>query len=268
MKSPSPLEVFLDPCVVTAPRAGGARLDADLPFEIQRWISLGSTRGRLFTAATGDPNPLHTRRHGVVPGAFLVAECLASLEVLFPQLHPQRIKFSFTRVARYGERLELLIRGAPAGERVCTICRVLQAGQEVARGTIVGAARSEPSGVDAASVSDALDDFCVALGVAPGPFLERAGPGYPLSFLCALPSGQLVRELGGEGGMLNRLTFEVSGERVALAETPRVELGLPTRARASFNRIAVEVHGGSACALSGAALVLPKAAAPSRALAC
>lgn len=74
--SPSPLEVFLDPCVVTAPQARSARLDANQPFEIQRWVSLGSTRGRLFTAATGDPNPLHTRRRGVVPGAFLVAECL------------------------------------------------------------------------------------------------------------------------------------------------------------------------------------------------
>ena len=78
-----------------------------------------------------------------------------------------------------------------------------------------------------------------------------------------------MRDLGGEGGLLNRVTLSFSGELAPLAEAPRVELGLPKRARSTFNRIALEVRSGDACPVSGSALVLPRPAAPSlRALAC
>jgi hypothetical protein len=105
-------------------------------------------------------------------------------------------------------------------------------------------------------------DFYGALGIDPQAHLQKdAGPdlSYPLAFLASLPSGSMVERLQGDGGLLNRLTFEFDRARLPLTGPPEVRLELPTRIRQSFTKILTLVKDGVSTAIRGTALVLPRA---------
>ncbi|MFC1708372.1 hypothetical protein ACFL59_16390, partial [Planctomycetota bacterium] len=109
--------------------------------------------------------------------------------------------------------------------------------------------------------------FIQSLGMVPYAYFGRSSVGkrsdrgffYPRAFLAALPTGEMVRQLRGEGGLLNKLSLEFSpGVRIPISRDtpPLVELEPPKRRRTTFNRILTAIRDSFGTAVRGTALVL------------
>lgn len=241
------------------------------PFDIRRHVVVTRERGVGFADATGDPNPIH-REGEVVPGAFLAAQAVSTLEVLLPRVRLESLRVSFLGVCWYGRSARLTLRCAPtvveggAGLRVEV--KGYQDEREVTTGVIEGRLEAaEPTldlplhRVDTHWLGRVLE-FYDALGIDPQAHLQKErGPdlSYPIGFLASLPSGSMVQRFQGEGGVLNRLTLEFGRARLPLVGPPEVSVELPQRLRQSFTKILTAVKEGVQTAIRGTALVLPRA---------
>lgn len=241
------------------------------PFEIRRHIVVDRERGVRFADATGDPNPIH-REGEVVPGAFVAAEMVAALEILFPALSLESLRVSFTGVCWYGRAVRIVVRcvpgvkadGAPTLQAQAT---AWQDEREVSTAVLEGTFDPAPRRVDLplqkvdTSWLGRVLDFDKALGIESRAHLEKEGGAdlsYPMAFLVSLPSGSMVHRFQGEGGILNRLTLELGRCKLPLAGPPEVSLELPSRLRQSFTKILALVKEGLDTAVRGTALVLPR----------
>jgi hypothetical protein len=215
-----------------------------------------------FAEATGDPNPIH-REGEVVPGAFLAAQMLSSLEVLLPALRIESLRISFTGICWYGRAVRVSMRCAPAmtsGARGLKVeATAWQDEREVSTAVLDGR-------VEAVAPRLELALHKVDTGwlgrVDPQAYLQKdegADLSYPLGFLASLPSGSMVKRFQGEGGVLNRLTLEFDKRKLPLAGPPEVSLEVPSRIRQSFTKILRFVREGLDTAVRGTALVLPRA---------
>jgi hypothetical protein len=270
--------ILRDPRAVTTKRSL-VQLDDGVairgPFDIRRQIVVTRERGVRFADATGDPNPIH-REGEVVPGAFLAAQAVSTLETLLPRLRLESLRVSFVGVCWYGRPARLTLRCTPidvvGGLQGAPGLRIEMLGhqddREITTGVLEGRLEAmEPKldlalhKVDTKWLGRVLDFFS-ALGIDSQAHLQKAnGPdlSYPLGFLASLPSGSMVQRLQGDGGLLNRLTFEFDRARLPLAGPPEVSLELPTRIRQSFTKILTAVREGVETAIRGTALVLPRA---------
>lgn len=241
------------------------------PFEIRRHLIIPRDRGVRFAEATGDPNPIH-REGDVVPGAFLAAQTVGTLEALFPTLCLESLRVTFTGIAWYDRSVRLAVRCtpsiAPGGAPGLTcLATAWQDDRQVSTACVE--ARFEPavrrlelplSKVDTRWLGRVLECFH-SLGIDPKAWLEKDGLpdlSYPLAFLASLPSGSMVQRFQGEGGVLNRLTFEFNRAKLPLAGPPEVSVELPSRLRQSFTKILTFVKEGLDTAIRGTALVLPR----------
>lgn len=278
--------VLRDPRAATrmrsiAPTGDGVQISG--PFDVRRHVVVTRQRGVGFADATGDPNPIH-RDGEVVPGAFLAAQAVSTLEVLLPRLRLESLRVSFLGVCWYGRATRLTLRctptvspgggdapeqartGAAPGLRV--ELKGYQDEREVTTGVIEGRLEAnEPvldlplHRVDTQWLGRVLE-FYDALGIDPQAHLQKErGPdlSYPIAFLASLPSGSMVQRFQGEGGVLNRLTLEFDRARLPLVGPPEVSLELPQRLRQSFTKILTAVKEGVQTAIRGTALVLPRA---------
>lgn len=235
------------------------------PFQVRQDLRIGRARGVAFADATGDPNPLH-REGDVVPGAFLASLLVSELEVLLPRARLTSLRISFTAVSWYDRPVRIAVRVVPlAGDAVRVEATGHQDRREVVSAVLEGRIEAEAprleldlKRVDAAWLLRVLA-FYRALGIDPQAYFHKdAGPdlSYPIAFLAALPSGDMVRRFQGEGGVLNRLVLEFDDQKLPLTGPPEVSLELPTRLRQSFNRVLTAVKDGMRTAVRGTALVL------------
>ncbi|MCO5167078.1 MAG: hypothetical protein M9894_12040 [Planctomycetes bacterium] len=238
------------------------------PFEVRRHIVVTRARGVHFADATGDPNPIH-REGEVVPGAFLAAQAVSTLEVLLPRVRLESLRVSFVGVSWYGRAARLTLRCSPTpGPGLRAELKAYQDEREVATGVLEGRLEAaEPHldlplhRVDTQWLGRVLE-FYDALGIDPQAHLQKErGPdlSYPIGFLASLPSGSMVQRFQGDGGVLNRLTLEFDRARLALVGPPEVSVELPQRIRQSFTKILTAVKEGVETAIRGTALVLPRA---------
>lgn len=274
------LAAFGDRTILRDPRARTRRPsllpDGDAwvlggPFEVRRHLVVPRARGVRFAEATGDPNPIH-REGDVVPGAFLAAQTVGTLEALFPTLRLESLRVSFTGIAWYDRSLRLAIRCAPTiapggAPGLTAQATAWQDEREVSSAVVE--ARFEPdarrvdlplASVDQGWLGRVLECF-QSLGIDPQAWLVKPGGpdlSYPLAFLASLPSGSMVQRFQGDGGVLNRLTFEFNRAKLPLAGPPEVSVELPSRLRQSFTKILTFVKEGVETALRGTALVLPR----------
>ncbi len=282
------LAAFHDRLILRDPRAATRRrsilptddgVEVRGPFDVRRHVVITRERGLAFADATGDPNPIH-RDGEVVPGAFLAAQAVSTLEVLFPRLRLESLRVSFLGVCWYGRSARLTLRctptalpaSAPEADATAAGLRVeikgYQDEREVTSGVIEGRLEAaEPvldlplHRVDTQWLGRVLE-FYDALGIDPQAHLQKErGPdlSYPIGFLASLPSGSMVQRFQGEGGVLNRLTLEFDRARLPLIGPPEVSVELPQRLRQSFTKILTAVKEGVQTAIRGTALVLPRA---------
>lgn len=275
------LAAFHDRLILRDPRAAtrnrslltdGDGVEVVGPFDVRRHVVVTRPRGIHFADATGDPNPIH-RDGEVVPGAFMAAQAVSTLEVLLPRLRLESLRVSFVGVCWYGRAARMTLRCAPitladgaAGLRVEILG--YQDEREVTTGVIEGRLEdAEPRldlplhKVDTNWLGRVLE-FYDALGIDAQAHLQKeSGPdlSYPLGFLASLPSGSMVQRFQGDGGVLNRLTLEFDRARLPLAGPPEVSVELPQRIRQSFTKILTAVKEGVQTAIRGTALVLPRA---------
>lgn len=274
------MAAFRDRVVIRDPRAGSrdpalrpiaGGLEVRGAFTIRRRIPVDRARGVRFVVATGDANPIH-REGEVVPGAFIAAQVVSSLELLLPRLRPGSLRVSFQEVSWYGRPLRMVLRCTPmpvVGQPgLRAEVSVHQDRREVATAVVEGqfverVERVElpPHKVDRVWL-ERVSEFYGALGIDPAAWLQKeegADLSYPVAFLASLPSGTMVDRLSGQGGILNRLTFEFGARKLPLAGPPEVSLELPARLRQSFNKILTLVREGVETAVRGSALVLQRA---------
>jgi len=150
---------------------------------------------------------------------------------------------------------------------------VTEEGTKVAEMNVVTALREGPPPalvlrrrVDIAALQ-AMRAFTRTLGVRARAYFrqpegaERRVGGYyyyPQAFLASLPSGAMVRQLRGEGGLLNKLTLDFDPTlRVAITRdsAPLVELRPPKPRRSAFHKILTAIGNGLGTVVRGTALV-------------
>lgn len=236
------------------------------PFQLRRTLLPLKERGVTFVRATGDANPIHVDGD-VLAGAFTAAQMVAPVEVLFPRVAFDALQVSFTGLAWYGRPLRVVTRVTPSPRGLTLSSEAFQGDRVVARGEARGRVLDEAARVEVplrrldVAWLGRVGAFFSSLGIEPGAYLEKAeGPdaSYPYAFLASLPSGTMVERLSGQGGILNRLTLDFDPAKLPIAGPPEVSLEMPSRVRASFNKVLTFIKEGVRTAARGAALILPK----------
>jgi hypothetical protein len=254
------------PHLVPAVRAGEPGLLARGPFLLHLRYVLPKEEGIRFCRATGDDNEIHAVGD-VVPGAMTAAKVILPVEVLFPDLEVRSLAVKFMAIARYGGPVFTQFRCVPREGGVDIFARTMERGAPIAEIEL----RAEPAAPGPAPEVArrkvnverlrAVRAFIQSLAVAPHVYFRRAsalGYYYPRAFLAALPSGAMVRQLRGEGGLLNKLALEFeAGSRVPITgrEGPSVEIERP-KARRTFNKIVTAIRDSLRTYVRGSALVL------------
>ena len=84
---------------------------------------------------------------------------------------------------------------------------------------------------------------------------------YPLSYIAALPSAEIVKQMEGNGGMINVLRMNFGGVKmipITNVKGPEVRLARQ-RERSTFNKIITEIVNGLVTYYHGLAIVNPAA---------
>ena len=269
--------VFLrDPAGRSAsPRLRGGRssglLRAVGPFLLHHRYRVTGEEGRQFVAVTGDPNPIH-REGGVVAGAMTMSKVLLPLEVLMPTLDVLSLNVKFTSATFYDDSVSNVFRFTHGMADAWWVdVLTYQSGRVAAKTTLRCRARAfvEPSvkvwewRVNKRSL-ERVRSFMSALRVDPEAYLDKGGfrdYTYPLSFLASLPSGAIVEQMSGKGGLLNSLRLEFAdAPKVPIVgwTPPTVQLE-QRKKRTSFNKIFANIVQGIVTCCRGHAIVHPDA---------
>jgi hypothetical protein len=110
-------------------------------------------------------------------------------------------------------------------------------------------------------------EFFCALAIDPDLYLNAGGErnySYPRGFLSSLPSGEMVRQLSGEGGMLTSLDLGFpEGPPPGIAGSARPEVSLETaKKRPTFWKVLTWIKHGLDEHCKGFALVFAPAPKP------
>jgi hypothetical protein len=111
---------------------------------------------------------------------------------------------------------------------------------------------------------ESLEAFCESLSVAPSSYLDCSrleAADFPRAFLASLPSGEMVRQLKGKGGMLNVLSldFESPSLPLSAASMPEVQVEKGRKGPKMFNRVLTKIMDGIRTYGQGFALVYHQA---------
>ncbi len=240
------------------------------PFMIHTLFEISKKEGVDFVIATGDENPIH-REGDIVPGAMTSARAISGIESMFPLLDVNRFKIKFKSIARYDRVMrQQLSFSFPGDGRVSVTVRTEQQGEDVAMGMIQGTLKhaDDLPNIRKRKVNkeelQRVEVYFRSLNIDPALFLEPCGRQnyvYPRGFLASLPSGEMVRQFSGEGGILSSLELgyqdgilpPITGSRI-----PRVSLKT-ARSRPRFSKIMTWIKSGIEECCKGFALVfVPK----------
>ncbi len=220
-----------------------------------------------FLEVTRDENPIHVTED-IVPGAMTLSKTILPLEALLDDFTVDRVKAKFTGASFYGQRTVnhfFLEAGEREGE-ISVGVNTYQAGRIIAKVEMTGSLRpaeevpSEESLRAPRQNLDLLRVFCRSLGVEPGLYMEAGEvkrTAFPKAFLASLPSGEMVRQLKGQGGMLNvlSLNFGRPAYPIAAKNLPEVQLEKGRSGPKMFNRVVTKIIDGFRTYGRGFALV-------------
>jgi len=243
---------------------GTRRLRVRGPFNALQRFAVTAAQGRRFANSTRDDNPIHVADN-VVPGAMTVARILLLPELLLPGFIAENLRVKFSALSRYDTSTFHRFRFHPRFEndalaRMEISFEASQGARIVASGRLRGSVLQRVgAGVDG-SVAVPVDvrSFLRSLDVDSDSYLRQAGDAYPHAFLAALPSGEMVRQLRGEGGLLNVLDLcFVEGDGLPLSggDPPEVEVQGSVRPGSSFSKVLTRVVQGVRTYCQGFAMV-------------
>ena len=256
------------PALIPCLHMGRPRILIQRDFMIRYEYIISRQQGNLFQEITKDPNDIH-KTMNVVSGAMTAAKMLLPIELLLPFVRIGTAKFRFRAPSFYGERVVSTIwwRGEP-GKNVRLEVGVTQGQQLIATGSITGIIAPAP---EAPAVSEAAVDkdqlatvatFMQALGMDSQQYFEKEGYQdftYPVAYVAALPSGEMVKQFKGNGGMITSLLLDMSEQRkipIISRKGPQVRVRLD-RIRKAFSRIFTDIIDGVITHVRGWAVVNP-----------
>jgi hypothetical protein len=110
---------------------------------------------------------------------------------------------------------------------------------------------------------DIVGEYFESLGMDSRGYFEKSGfvdYTYPFAYALSLPSGEVVRQMSGQGGMLNVMRMDAKRpEKIPFVadEEPMVRIERPRR-RMTFNRIITEVQQRDLTYYNGSLIVNPR----------
>ena len=259
----------LSPSILLSLRADGLSLSARSRFLIHYSYTVTRDDGVRFVEVTGDPNEIH-RKGDIVAGALTASKMILPLEVLFPKLRLTAARVKFVSFSRYHRRTSSrFLCHCVDGDQVRFEAQADQDGSTVAIGTIDGVidgGTAQPEAVKERRVNrDKLAEvtaFLESVGVESEAYFEKGtyrDYTYPLAYVASLPSGVLVEQMDGQGGMLNVIRFDFKDQpKIPIigkhGPAVQVERG---RVRSRFHRIITNIIDGMITHYRGSAVVHP-----------
>jgi hypothetical protein len=242
-------------------------------FQIRYEYLITREQGELFQEITKDANAIH-KTMNVVSGAMTAAKMLMPIEILLPFLRISSAGFRFRAPAFYGERTVSSIwwKGGAEGAARLEVS-VSQRGQEVATGTLTGKVgwAQETTEILEGAVDEkqlqTVTAFMRTLGIESTYYFEKGGlPDftYPLAYVASLPSGEIVKQFEGSGGMITSLLLTMGEEQkipLVSQRAPKVRVRLG-RIKKAFRRIFTDIIDGVITRCRGWAVVNPIAEFP------
>lgn len=193
------------------------------------------TLGKKFVEITNDKNEIH-REGNVVPGAMTASKIILPLEILIPELEISNINVKFTNTSVYGEKTKNLFSFRFTSPfHVHVEVSTIQMQKTVAKTVIMGKISTDTRAKTTINEEDVnetnlnlLRQYFDTLAIESEAYIQKDGYRdytYPLSYISALPSAEIVKQMEGEGGMINVLRMNFgSVDRIPIidARGPRL----------------------------------------------
>ena len=227
--------------------------------------------GRRFVEITKDNNEIH-RSGNVVPGAMTVSKIILPLEILMPELEIHNVSIKFTNSSIYDEKTKDVFSFQFVNhEQIQINVNTFQAQETVAKTVITGRInpfREKTTKVKEEDVNETklntVREYLGTLAVEGEAYIQKdvyRDYTYPLSYIATLPSAAIVKQMEGDGGMINMLKMDFGNvDMIPITDEkgPVVKLER-ARQRTSFNKIITEIVNGVVTYYRGLAIVNPVA---------
>lgn len=238
-------------------------------FLIKHEYRIPKQNGERFVDVTNDNNVIH-RKGNIVPGAMTVSKIILPLEVLVSELEISSVNIKFTGSAYYGERTcNLFLWQFVSNDYIQIEVKTYQRDNVIATTIILGRLRKTNKQIKEIDQS-MVNKECFArvrayfdsLGIQSDFYVQKEGYRdytYPLAYIASLPSGEIVNQLSGQGGMINILRMDFgSYERIPITgdKGPEVKLARAKK-RSTFNKVMTEIAEGLVTYYRGLAIVNP-----------
>ena len=225
--------------------------------------------GVRFVDVTGDENEIH-RTSEIVAGALTASKVILPLEILFPTLRINAAKIKFTGFCVYNRRATANFHVRFVSEDQVRIeVKTYQDQAVVSEAQISGVALDEPlrcARVNPKKVKEQrleqVREYFEACNIESEAYFQKEDfrdYTYPFAYVASLPSAALVRQLHGQGGMLNVLRLQFNDdEKIPIGPNAMPEVRLEEgRKRSAFTRIITDIIAGVVTYYKGSAIVNP-----------
>ena len=227
--------------------------------------------GRRFVEITNDKNEIH-RSGNIIPGAMTVSKIILPLEILIPELEIHNVSIKFTNSSIYDEKTKDVFSFQFVNHGQIQInVNTFQSQGTVAKTVITGSInpfREKTTKVKEEDVNETklntVREYLGTLAVEGEAYIQKDSYRdytYPLSYIATLPSAAIVKQMEGDGGMINMLKMDFGNvDMIPITDEkgPVVKLER-ARPRASFNKIITEIVNGVVTYYRGLAIVNPVA---------
>jgi hypothetical protein len=227
--------------------------------------------GRRFVEITNDNNEIH-RSGNVIPGAMTVSKIILPLEILMPELEIHNVCIKFTNSSIYDKKTKDVFSFQFVNhEQIQINVNTFQSQETVAKTVITGRInpfREKTTRVNEEDVNEAklntVREYLGTLAVEGEAYIQKDNYRdytYPLSYIATLPSAAIVKQMEGDGGMINMLKMDFGNvDMIPITDEKGPEVKLErARPRASFNKIITEIVNGVVTYYRGLAIVNPVA---------
>ena len=250
---------------------GNERLYAFDRFLMHHDYVIQKSSGRRFVEITNDKNEIH-RSGNVIPGAMTVSKIILPLEILMPELEIHNVSIKFTNSSIYDEKTKDVFSFQFVNhEQIQINVNTFQSQDTVAKTVITGRInpfREKTTKVNEEDVNETklntVREYLGTLAVEGEAYIQKdvyRDYTYPLSYIATLPSAAIVKQMEGDGGMINMLKMDFGNvDMIPITDEkgPVVKLER-ARQRTSFNKIITEIVNGVVTYYRGLAIVNPVA---------
>ncbi len=227
--------------------------------------------GERFVEIINDKNEIH-RSGNVIPGAMTVSKIILPLEILMPELEISNVNFKFTNSSIYNEKTKNVFSFQFLSPEYTQIeVNTYQSQKTVARTIITGritAGKEKSTKIKEEDVNETnlnlVREFLETFAIESEAYIQKDNYRdytYPLSYIAALPSAEIVKQMEGCGGMINILRMNFGSVKmipITGENGPEVKLKRE-RERSTFNKIITEIVKGVVTYYHGLAIVNPVA---------